>query len=230
MIANRVLLALLIGAVPLAGQAPDATDPFTKSDFVHVRPGSFPMGSTTLTDAERPVHDVTLTHGYWIQRHLVTQAQWQAVMGTNPSIHQGCPACPVENVNYNEVWQFITALNALSPGQKYRLPTEAEWEFAARTEATPGALEPTASLALRSWMAVDVFEWVADWYAPYPSTPVTDPTGPPSPPRTADCACRVLRGGSFEDDATYQRSWAVVQPSPAFRFKVTIGFRLAKSE
>ena len=240
MIATRVVLKLVLmllaGAASLASQTPDSTgstgsrDPFTSSNFVHVRPGSFLMGSAKLTAAERPVHEVTLTHGYWIQRYLVTQAQWQAVMGTNPSVHQGCPTCPVDNVSYGQVWTFISALNALSPGKKYRLPTEAEWEFAARFDATPGPQEPAASLALRSWMAVDVFEWVFDWYAPYPSTPVKDPTGPSYPPRSVDCACKVLRGGSLKDDATYLRSWAALQPGPAFRFKVTIGFRLAKSE
>jgi len=220
------LIVLLGCAASLSGQTTTPRDPFTSSDFVHVRPGSFSMGSAKATAAERPVHTVTLTRDYWMQRYLVTQSQWQAVMGTNPSVHRQCAACPVDNVSFDQVRAFLDALNKLSPTQKYRLPTEAEWEFAARTEAT-GDRGTAGTVTLRSWMAVDVFEWVADWYGPYSSSPVTDPGGPS---QGGDCTCRVLRGGSFDDDAAYLRSAASVRPSPALRFNLSIGFRLARSE
>ena len=97
--------------------------------------GTFTMGSPTTEMGrgtnEGPQHEVTITKEYWIGETQVTQALWIAVMGVNPSSHKGNQDLPIENVSWNDCQQFITKLNELT-GKKFRLPTEAEWEFAAR--------------------------------------------------------------------------------------------------
>ena len=103
-------------------------------EFVWVPAGEFRMGSTSSEafDSEQPVTRVRISRGYWLGRHEVTQGQWQAVMGTNPSKFSGCGRCPVEQVSWEDAQGFIRSLNARSGGNRYRLPTEAEWEYAAR--------------------------------------------------------------------------------------------------
>jgi hypothetical protein len=99
-------------------------------DMVHVKGGTFHMGSSDGQDNERPVHAVTL-RDYSICRYPLTQAQWQAVDGFNPSAHKGNPRLPVEQVSWQQCQAFINQLNALTK-RRFRLPTEAEWEYAAR--------------------------------------------------------------------------------------------------
>lgn len=105
------------------------------NDMVRVPGGTFTMGcqegrDTDCYDDEKPPHDVSVPD-FSIGRYEVTQEQWRAVMGENPSYNQGCDACPVEQVSWNEIREFIQKLNALA-GRRFRLPTEAEWEYAAR--------------------------------------------------------------------------------------------------
>ena len=104
-------------------------------DMVFVRGGSFMMGSEDTdkeaSDDEKPRHEVRL-NDYYIGKYEVTQAQWQAVMGDNPSDHTNCPQCPVEQVSWNDCQTFLKKLNALPTGQRFSLPTEAQWEYAAR--------------------------------------------------------------------------------------------------
>jgi formylglycine-generating enzyme required for sulfatase activity len=131
-------VTLLIGYVLGTLDLPDAELEFTVNDvsfvMVPVEGGTFSMGATAEQgsdgiDRELPVHEVTLS-SFYIAQTEVTQALWQAVMGDNPSHFTG-DLLPVENVSWNDCQQFVAALNDLT-GQKFRLPTEAEWEFAAR--------------------------------------------------------------------------------------------------
>lgn len=212
-------IAALAIPVPSAARAQVAD-----SDFVLIQPGTFRMGSGLGDDHQRPVHAVTLTRPFRLQKTQVTQALWQTVMDTNPSWHRNCAECPVEHVSHDDIRRFIAALNARSAA-KYRLPTEAEWEYAARAGATgpfgnpaaltqggfiadyaAGATQPVRRLKPNAWglhgmegnaNVGNVWEWVADWYGPFPSTPVTDPTGPSA----GDL--RVIRGGAFQVTAAH---------------------------
>ncbi len=114
-------------------------EPILNMGFVKVESGCFTMGSSPLEEGrlnDEKVHKVCLSKDFWIAKYEVTQAQWKKVMGANPSFFSGCGAdCPVERVSWNEVQGFIFKLN-LQTGQHYRLPTEAEWEYAARSGST----------------------------------------------------------------------------------------------
>jgi len=114
-------------------------DNFTNSlgmEFVYIKPGSFMMGSPSdepKRNNDEKQHQVTLTKAYYIQTTEVTQGQWKAVMGGNPSSFSGCgDNCPVEDVSWNDVQEFIRKLNSQEGDSGYRLPTEAEWEYACR--------------------------------------------------------------------------------------------------
>ena len=111
------------------------TQVFDGMEFVWVPAGEFRMGSTSrhATDGEQPVTRVRISRGFWLGKYEVTQSEWQAVMGSNPSWFDECgPSCPVEQVSWNHAREFIERLNARAGGNRYRLPTEAEWEYAAR--------------------------------------------------------------------------------------------------
>ena len=107
-------------------------------EFVGIPPGEFLMGSTGeyAYDVEQPVTRVRISQGFYLGKYEVTQAEWQAVMGNNPSRFSGCGRCPVGKISWEEVQEFIGRLNARSGGGRYRLPTEAEWEYAARAGTT----------------------------------------------------------------------------------------------
>lgn len=97
--------------------------------MVYVKGGRFQMGSN-LDNNEKPIHDVTVS-SFVMGKYEVTQRQWKSIMGSNPSEFNDCPVCPVENVSWDDVQLFLQALNQRTGGH-YRLPTEAEWEYAAR--------------------------------------------------------------------------------------------------
>jgi formylglycine-generating enzyme required for sulfatase activity len=228
------------------------TDPLTGMEFVWVPPGTFQMGDTFgggHYSHERPVHAVTLTQGYYLGKTEVTQAQWQAVMGSNPSYFASCgPDCPVEGVSWNDIQVFLANLNAQT-GQSYRLPTEAEWEYAARggpysqgykyagsntvgevawtrENNTPSGTKPVGTklpneLGLYD-LSGNVFEWVQDWWSSYTVGAQIDPTGP-----TTD-SLRVLRGGSWSYDAFNARVSYRGNNGPSVRYNF-LGFRLALS-
>ena len=108
---------------------------FNGIQFVWVPAGEFRMGSTSrlADDDEQPVRQVRISQGFWLGKHEVTQVEWQRVMGSNPSHFDECgPTCPVERVSWNDAQEFIGRLNARGGGNPYRLPSEAEWEYAAR--------------------------------------------------------------------------------------------------
>ena len=127
----------------ISGETSSRTDPYAsfESSFVLIAPGTFPMGSPeyeTGRSSDEIMHEVTLTKGFYIQKTPVTQEQWKAVMGNNPaSFSDGGGDCPIENISWNECQEFIRRLNARKEGI-YRLPTEAEWEYACRA----GSLTP----------------------------------------------------------------------------------------
>ena len=197
-------------------------------EMVRVEGGTFRMGATSeqkdeAWDREKPVHSVTLS-SYYIGKTEVTQALWQAVMGSNPSYNKGADL-PVERVSWDDCQEFIQKLNRLT-GRNFRLPTEAEWEFACRggnnsrgykysgsnyidnvawyRDNSGGKTHPVGTKAPNELgiydMSGNVWEWCADWYANYTSNSQTDPTGPQSG------SFRVSRGGSWNCIAGYCRS------------------------
>ena len=122
-------------ALEKAGPTAVESRVFDGIEFVWIPPGEFRMGSTSrhADSDEKPVTRVRITEGFWLGKYEVTQRQWQAVMGSNPSRFKNCGGnCPVERVSWNNVQEYIRKLNGRTGGRPYRLPTEAEWEYAAR--------------------------------------------------------------------------------------------------
>ena len=194
-------------------------------NMVYVAGGTFQMGSNVGDYDEKPVHSVTLSD-YYIGQTEVTQELWQAVMGSNPSDFKGAKN-PVNNVSWNDCQEFIIKLNRLTGGN-FRLPTEAEWEYAARggnksrgykysgsddlgsvawnednsgKEVHPVGSKSANELGLYD-MSGNVWEWCSDRYdyCSYPSSPQTNPTG------ASSGSDRVLRGGSYCDGESLCRS------------------------
>ena len=222
---------------------------FGTEQFALIPAGSFRMGTVTggFSD-ERPVRQVTISRAFRMQRTEVTQWQWRAVMGVNPSAFAACgDTCPVENVSWLDIQTFLQRLNTADPGKNYRLPTEAEWEYAARAGTTgdygiagnictfawvfdsgcdADATRRVAQGLANAWGLFDmhgnVWEWVQDWYGPYPSIAQTDPTGPTTG------SSRVLRGGSWFGDAIIARSAYRGESAPSARLSYD-GFRLVRN-
>ncbi len=196
--------------------------------MVKVSGGTFQMGATSEqgSDAysnEKPVHQVTLSD-YYIGETEVTQELWQAVMGSNPSYFNTSNQLPVERVSWTDCQTFITKLNQLT-GKQFRLPTEAEWEYAARGGNKSNGYKYSGSndIGVVAWydenkgwmthnvrtkapnelgiydMSGNVWEQCQDWYGSYSSSAQTNPTGPSSGSR------RVFRGGYWEGGATLCR-------------------------
>ena len=217
-------------------------------EMVRVEGGTFRMGATSEQEDEAdgdetPVHSVTLS-SYYIGKTEVTQALWQAVMGSNPSKFKGADL-PVECVSWNDCQEFIQKLNSLT-GRNFRFPTEAEWEFACRggnnsrgykysgsnnlanvawyVDNSDGQTHPVATKAPNELgiydMSGNVWEWCGDWYANYTSNSQTNPKGPQSG------SGRVGRGGSWGIDVMYCRSSFRHYDYPAGRY-YNLGLRLA---
>ena len=217
---------------PIVAQQPVAQIPLTNSDnisipvkdgisidMVRVEAGTFTMGATPkMKDScydEKPTHQVTLTNDYYIGKYEVTQALWQAVMGNNPSHFKG-DNLPVEMVSWDECQEFISKLNSIT-GKTFRLPTEAEWEYAARGGKKSRGYQYSGSKNISdvAWydgnsgnrthavgskqanelgiydMTGNVLEWCQDWYDKYSSSSQTNPTGATSG------SYRVIRGGGW---------------------------------
>lgn len=188
--------------------------------MIAVKGGTFQMGSDDGFEWEKPVHQVTLSD-YYIGETEVTQELWSAVMGSNPSYCTGDMQLPVEQVSWNDCQAFISKLNELT-GEAFRLPTEAQWEYAARggnqaqgrlysgsdaiddvawyksnSSSTTNPVKTKAPNELGIYdMSGNVYEWCSDWKASYSSAAQTDPTGP------ATGSTRVIRGGSWGNIAT----------------------------
>lgn len=222
--------------------------PFKNSigmEFVLIPAGTFTMGSPTdekgSSDEERPQHRVTISKDFYLGKFEVTQAQWKAIMGNNPSFHRECGEdCPVERVSWNDVQEFIKKLREKNEGS-YRLPTEAEWEYACRAGTSnpyngenldeiawyiknPGdRTYPVGQKKPNSFNLFDmhgnVWEWTADWFGNYPNIPVNDPRG------VSSGVYKVYRGGSWGSSATDSRSAFRGYSIPTER-ESYVGFRL----
>ena len=219
----------------------------SEPEMILVRGGTFQMGSNDGEADEKPVHSVTLSD-FSIGRHEVTQKQWREIMGSNPSYFKNCDDCPVEQISWDDIQEFLQKLNAKFPGKNYRLPSEAEWEYAARGGAQGKGFEYAGSndVAEVAWyeansggkthpvggkkanelgiydMSGNVFEWCTDWFGDYTAAPQTNPKGPSSG------SYRVLRGGSWARDSRDCRVSGRLSYSPDLRDDF-IGFRLASS-
>ena len=246
-------------------------------EFVLIPAGEFVMGSTVddlrqlvnnynyelkrawIID-ETPKHRVRISRPFYLSKYEITQRQWEAVMGSNPSRFKG-ENRPVERVSWEDIRRFIHRLNAREPGVGYRLPTEAEWEYAARGSderwypwghtldttrfnfcdrnckhawrdqtsqdgysftAPVGSYKNGVSPFGVHDMVGNVWEWVEDWYGLYPMGPVTDPQGP------ASGEFRVMRGGSWDNNAGLCRAAARLHVGPHHRFDF-LGLRLART-
>ena len=218
--------------------------------FVLVEGGSFDMGCTSEQQDcrinEKPVHRVTLS-SYYIGQYAVTQAQWREVMGDDPPYFLDDDQYPVDEVSWENVQEFLQRLNART-GQQYRLPTEAEWEFAARGGTKSKGYQYAGSNNLEdvAWyydnseyvdypvgqklpnelglydMSGYVWEWCQDWYGDYSSSAQTNPTGPSTGSR------RVVRGGSYVSVPAHCRVAYRCCDDPDFRYDI-YGFRLART-
>jgi formylglycine-generating enzyme required for sulfatase activity len=200
------------------------------ANMVRVEGGAFTMGCTEeqtrfCYSDEVPPHKVTV-RSFYINKYEVTQELWMAVMGNNPSYFKNRPRCPVEKVSYTDAQKFIARLNKLT-GKKYRLPTEAEWEYAARggiksksylysgankiddvgwcrgncaEQTHPVGEKLPNELGLYD-MSGNVWEWTNDYYRHkyYETGEAKNPLGP------ADSGYKVLRGGSWWPDSTHCR-------------------------
>jgi formylglycine-generating enzyme required for sulfatase activity len=219
-------------------------------EMVAVQGGTFTMGGTAeqgddYYESEKPPHRVTVSD-YYIGKYEVTQVQWMAVMGSNPSFFEG-DNLPVEEVSWDDVQQFITKLNTMT-GKLYRLPTEAEWEYAARggnrskgykyggsntvgnvawyAENSGCTTHPVGKKSPNELgiydMSGNVMEWCNDWYGAYDSNSQTDPKGPVSG------SYRVIRGGSWSSYARLTRV-SYRSNSTSVDRNSNLGFRLAFS-
>jgi formylglycine-generating enzyme required for sulfatase activity len=211
--------ASLRAAIEATGLAWRVRDTATQVEMLLVPPGTFQMGCIMGSNQygcygeELPVHQVTLTNAFYLGRYEVTQSQWVATMGSNPSVFQGqsdSASRPVERVSWNTIQGYLSATG-------FRLPTEAEWEYACRAgtqtpfyngstdDSTVGALawysansgnqtRPVGGKLANAFgfhdMLGNVWEWVNDWYGGYTAEAQTNPTGPVS------ASYRVFRGGS----------------------------------
>jgi formylglycine-generating enzyme required for sulfatase activity len=215
------------------------------SNMVFIPPGTFRMGSPTnelgRSQKENPQTEVTISRGFWMGEYLVTQGEYQALMGSNPSYFiadngfSGDLTRPVDSVSWFEATDYCAALTQRERAAEripnntlYRLPTEAEWEYACRAwtstrfgygddpgytnlanyawyyENSGGMTHPVGQKLPNAWglfdMHGDLEEWCQDWYGPYLGGTVVDPQGPPTG------LLRVIRGGYWEDNASYCRS------------------------
>jgi formylglycine-generating enzyme required for sulfatase activity len=249
--------ATLRNAIISTGWAWRVRDNASQIEMLLVPPGSFNMGcspsdlSAACIANELPVHTVTLTNAFYIGRYEVTQAQWTATMGSNPSQYQGfpdSPSRPVERVSGNVIQGFLFAMGL-------RLPTEAEWEYAYRAGTTtafhsmpgfPNGTNDDFQVGNIAWYSSDqtrpvggkaanalglhdmsgnVSELVNDWYSDnyYESSPPTNPSGP------ASGTSRVVRGGSWGDGYFGLRSSRRVDSDSLESSPNIVGFRVAKS-
>ena len=212
--------------------------------MIAVKGGTFQMGSDDGYEWEKPVHQVTLSD-YYIGETEVTQELWTAVMGSNPSHFTGDMLRPVENVSWDDCQTFISKLNQLTGG-RFLLPTEAQWEYAARggnkskgytysgsdaeddvawywynSDRMTHPVKTKAPNELGIYdMSGNVWEWCSDWYGDYSSAAQTDPTGP------ATGSYRVRRGGSWDDIAASCRVAYRISGAPTNTINY-LGLRLA---
>lgn len=246
-------LIFLASALAAGGAGTNRVIPDLQLELIRIEPGVFLMGSPIdepdRNKAEGPQMTVTFSKGFWLGKTPVTQGQYEAFTGKNPSsFKEAGKDAPVENVSWNDAVKFCAALTEreraagrLPEGYVYALPTEAQWEYACRAGTTGsysgepaamawydknsgGTTHPVGLKKPNAWglhdMLGSVLEWCHDWYGDYPGGVVTDPTGP------ASGYFRMARGGSWRVGVIVCRSAARAGGSPDRR-DYTLGFRLA---
>ena len=230
-------------------------------EFVLIEPGTFEMGSPATElerDGDETLHHVTISQPLYLGKYEVTQGQWQAVMGEIPSASfyfcrrkSSCPENPANGISWNDAQEFIRELNRREGVTVYRLPTEAEWEYAARAGTQTvyhfgddeaqvreayascdenysySSLKPSVGERLpNAWglhdMHGSVWEWVQDWYGDYPRGAVIDPRGPNTGVK------RVVRGGSRSSAPRSCRAANRRSDTQGNRY-MNLGFRLART-
>ena len=256
-----LVLMLVVFAEHLQSQPPKEITNSIGMKLVLTPKGTFMMGSPESEEArfeDETQHEVTINKDYYLGVHEVTQAQYEKVMGTKPSSFQGDETKgsssnhPVERVSWEDAVEFCKKLSDLpeekAAGRVYRLPTEAEWEYACRagSKSAYSFGESSKSLGDYAWfdgnsnnqthpvgekkanawglydMHGNVWEWCSDWYADYPKSAVSDPTGP------KEGSFCVFRGGSWGREAADCRSAGRFWDDPSIR-SLSIGFRVALS-
>lgn len=222
------------------------------NSMVFVEGGTFKMGCTTeqindCYDEERPAFQVTLD-SYWIGKYEVTQKQWEAIMGYNPSRFKGCDDCPVENISWEEIQDFISKLNDLTEN-KYRLPTEAEWEYAARGGKKSKGYKYAGSNFINgvAWyyqnsqesthivgrkapnelglydMSGNLWELCSDWFGDYDSNFKRNPSGP------LQGSSHVVRGGAWYNIDAFFCRVSIRSSLEELNINGVIGFRLVRT-
>lgn len=217
-----------------------------------IHAGSFDMGSN-INDSEKPLHRVTIDKPFAIGKTEVTQGQWLAIMGSNPSVIKKCgDNCPVENVSWDDIQAFVQKLN-VKTGKQYRLPSESEWEYACRAGGkqeycgsdnidtvswyegnrkagviiSPLRAHPVSTKQANAWglfdMSGNVWEWVEDGYHPNYEGAPVDGSA-----WAGGDTKRVLRGGSWKDIQQGSRAAIRINLDPSADRSFNIGFRLAR--
>jgi formylglycine-generating enzyme required for sulfatase activity len=240
-------------AALLASSVAAWVEPVTGMEFVLVPAGRFVMGSPPGEigrEAQERPHEVVITRPFHLGRFEVTRRQWRRVMGEDASHFTDTLDAPVERVTWIEAHEFLRRLEARSPGSRFRLPTEAEWEYACRAGTTTaygtgdalslaqanvlssdtaggarGRTTRVGSYAPNAWGLFDmhgnVWEWTADEHCPYPEAAVTDPRG------RCGAALKVIRGGSWYFGADSARCALRYTHRPQDR-GFSLGFRVVR--
>jgi formylglycine-generating enzyme required for sulfatase activity len=252
-ILGSIIVVFLIGLVYMPPASAIDSKNFVGIKFIFIQSGCFQMGNkkppTDRTVGETPSHRVCIDKPFYMAETEVTQKQWEDVMGNNPSKSK-VEDKPVDRVSWNDVQEFIQKLNAKEGGNSFRLPTEAEWEYAARAGSDAdysfgdnpdrlstyawygnlgykGTPHEVAQKQANAWGLYDmygnVWEWVQDWYdgTYYSNSPVNNPKGPESG------KYRVYRGGSYIGKPSNLRSAVRFSALPGTRTH-DLGFRLVR--
>ena len=241
---NNFTAVLIVGK-----DYPDITNSIGM-EFVLVEQGTFKMGSNSGGSDERPIHTVNITKDFYVGKYEVTQGEWEKVMGNNPSKFKSCGAkCPVEKVSWNDVQRFIKKLNKMEGTDKYRLLTEAEWEYVSRGGNNSKGYKYSGSNSMDevAWytdnsgsgthkvglkkpnelgiydMTGNVWEWVQDGYDGnyYSKSPTNNPLN-------SSGSRFVLRGGFWYGNSYNCRVANRADFSPGYS-AASVGFRLAKT-
>ena len=250
---DRIVRAIRTEMAKRPGSQDTALEPtFTNSigmEFVLIPAGTFMMGSPDSDagafDREKPAHRVTISQPFYLGKYPVTQEQWAAVMGNNPSLFKGNPHSPVEQVSWYDVHVFLHKLNEREKGGDYRLPTEAQWEYACRagtgssryhpdvnaiawyTGNSNNQPQPVGQQLPNAWglydMLGNVWEWCYDGQREYMADAAVDPVGP-----TGAGDRRVIRSGSWLAPALVVRAAHRYWNAPGYRGD-RLGFRCACS-
>ena len=215
-------------------------------EFAYVPAGNFQMGSDKGTSQERPIHQVTFARGFYMGRYEVTIAQWQSMMGNNPSSVPDCGGdCPVDNVSWNDAQEFINKLNAKNDGYTYRLPSEAEWEYACRAGTTGefagdfdamawnyananNTWHPVGKKKPNAWGLYDMHGNVAEWVMDVYHMDYNDaPTDGSAWLSGGVSDRRMNRGGNYFFNEPHSNSSSVRSYEDPGKGRDGIGFRVA---